>query len=749
MTELRFTNNSASRGGAIAITFLYCIPVEIPIFSATRCFYQFPSYRLEELPPTDVAIFFEMNNASEAGADFYGGLLDSCYLEVEGTEFNPPSGQPSFAAVVQGGERLKVSSDPIRVCVCEDGIANCIIESVDRRVFPGGMVEVFVVALGQRNGKVPALVQAEVAEGKDPQAQIARLQPIRNTCSSIKYTVLAEAENSTVTIQVYSRDGPCQRSVRNVRIVAEILLCPVGFEFSESERACVCDNRLVEEGFTTVCNISDQIIHRDGEFWMGFDSEKGLILFPHCPLDFCISEAIDVPIVNGNVQCDNNRSGLICGQCSDGFSLSLGSSKCMSCTNAYLALLIVFIVAGIALVIFLLVFKLTVSEGTMNALVFYANIVHANQAIFFSSGNRNFLRGFISWINLDLGIETCFYDGMDAYAKAWLQFAFPVYVKALVVVFITVGHFSPRVAKILGSNPVTVLATLFLLSYTKVLRAIIVPLSVAKLSLADSSKTVWFVDGNVEYFQGRHIPLFLFSVSVLLFIFLPYTFLLFFGQWIQQLKICRWMNGTRFRAFLDAYWAPYTPKHRYWTGLLLLLRCILFLVNALGNSRNDSGFNLVIICCVCLALFAVSSINGRIYKKWYLQVLEVSFILNLGVLAVASGYIIEVRRNETAETIVVSFSTGIAFVTFLGIVIFHSIKQLSKTEFWSRTMTYYMSIATQKKSGSKDAPGNAIGVSEPNSGIVTSSSLPAWSEVERFPPKAEFFQLREPFLDDV
>ena len=165
--------------------------------------------------------------------------------------------------------------------------------------------------------------------------------------------------------------------------------------------------------------------------------------------------------------------------------------------------------------------------------------------------------------------------------------------------------------------------------------------------------------------------------------------------------------------------------------------------------RNNSGFNLVIIGCVCLGLAVVSSINCRIYKKWYLQVLEASFILNLGVLAVASGYIIEVRRNETAETILVSFSAGIAFIEFIGIIIFHSVKQLSKTAFWSRTMTYYLSTTTQKDGGSKDALGNATGVSEPNSGNITSSSLPAWSEVELSPPKAEFFHLREPVLDDV
>ena len=34
---------------------------------------------------------------------------------------------------------------------------------------------------------------------------------------------------------------------------------------------------------------------------------------------------------------------------------------------------------------------------------------------------------FISLANLDLGIQTCFYNGMDDYAKMWLQLAFPFY----------------------------------------------------------------------------------------------------------------------------------------------------------------------------------------------------------------------------------------------------------------------------------------------------------------------------------
>ena len=58
------------------------------------------------------------------------------------------------------------------------------------------------------------------------------------------------------------------------------------------------------------------------------------------------------------------------------------------------------------------------SSSGLNGLIFYANIVRLSQAVFFSSNSNNsFLGWFIVWVNLDLGIEACFYNGMDAYAK--------------------------------------------------------------------------------------------------------------------------------------------------------------------------------------------------------------------------------------------------------------------------------------------------------------------------------------------
>ena len=147
----------------------------------------------------------------------------------------------------------------------------------------------------------------------------------------------------------------------------------------------------------------------------------------------------------------------------DGLSLSLGSSHCRPCSNDWITLLCVFAIAGITLVAFLLEFNFTVAVGTFNGLIFYANIFAANRAIFFPSDETKLLTVFIAWLNLDFGFETCFYDGMDGYAKTWLQLAFPLYVISLVFAIIIISDYSSKFAALFtGKNPIATLATLIL-----------------------------------------------------------------------------------------------------------------------------------------------------------------------------------------------------------------------------------------------------------------------------------------------
>ena len=353
---------------------------------------------------------------------------------------------------------------------------------------------------------------------------------------------------------------------------------------------------------------------------------------------------------------------------------------CLPCSDFYLFLLLPFAIMGLALVVFLLVCKLTVAVGTLSGLIFYANIVGANQSIFFPSGSTNPLTVFIAWINLDLGIETCFYDGMDTYAKTWLQFVFPIYIWTVIGLTIFISGCSHKISRILGSNPVAVLVTLILLSYTKILRTIISALSFTTLQYPNETQVVWWTDANIRYLEGKHIPLFVVGLLFFVLFFLPYTLLLLFGQWLlawSNMKILFWINNTKLKAFLDSYYSPYEERHRYWTGLLLVVRFALLLVFG-TNVFSEESENLLAISAASFGLLVWPWFIGTVYKNWYLGALEASFILNLGISAVATTYIQQAGGNQA---VIAYISTSIAFATFIAILLYHIDLQIKVSQF--------------------------------------------------------------------
>ena len=258
---------------------------------------------------------------------------------------------------------------------------------------------------------------------------------------------------------------------------------------------------------------------------------------------------------------------------------------------------------------------------------------------------------------------------MDAYSKTWLQFVFPVYIWVIVGLTILVSHFSRRFAKLLGNNPVSVLATLILLSYTKILRTLITVLYVTYLEYPTYKRWVWLQDANIDYLSGKHIPLFLAAVLIFLFLFLPYTLLLLFGQWLQalsHLRLFSWLNSTRLKAFMDSYHAPYKPKHRYWPGLLLMLRFALLIVFSLNPQQNTS-INLLAILVGTGFLVVWAWVSGGVYTNWCLDALEGSFALNLIILVGATYYVKLAKGNQLVAGYI---SVSVAFATFIGILMF-------------------------------------------------------------------------------
>ena len=105
----------------------------------------------------------------------------------------------------------------------------------------------------------------------------------------------------------------------------------------------------------------------------------------------------------------------MCGGCEDDFSRVFDSDTCKKCDNAWLAtIILLYAILGIVLVLILLILKFSVTMGTINGLIFFCNVMSINEQLFFNIeiSRFSFLRVFIPLINLDLGFEICFYNGI-------------------------------------------------------------------------------------------------------------------------------------------------------------------------------------------------------------------------------------------------------------------------------------------------------------------------------------------------
>ena len=673
---------------------------------------------------------FGNNSAMTAGGDVYG--IDLYRHQDQAT---------AFTSALAGNRSIDLTSDPRRVCDCSAPtcLANYIPQTISTvQTYPGRLFNLSLLAVGSLLNDstilsgVPSVVFAQLLPlhsdpGIIPSEMLA--QKTNRTCSRLQYKVSSTKSNEVMVLSVensinkipqnftsmwYQNDTVWKQLVESLLlsryltvpayVSVELLPCPVGFQLLSGE--CKCATFLTD--LVVHCSIDSKLIQPQPSVWilntsesLQRDSNHSFIYFAHrhCPYDFCnSSDGFEFSLEEPDAQCRHNRAGILCGQCKHGYSLTLGSLECKQCSNIYLLLLIPFAFAGILLILFLSLTDMTVAAGTINGLLFYANIVWENKATFFPpEASGGFLTVFIAWLNLDLGISTCFYDGLDSYVYTWLQFSFPIFIWFLAFSIILASRRLDFMNKICGRNIVQVLATLFLLSYTKLQRTITTSLSFTAISVSNGGKFYsWLLDGNILYLQGKHIALFLVSILFLLILFVPYTLSIALGPWLQtktQYRVFRWV--LELKPFFDAYFGPLKDKHRYWTGLLLLSRMIHTLVAAV-NILGDDSVNLLAVISLSLLLISVlwqpggiyklpGSVYkpqpGGVYKSLAFSLLDSFFLINLGILSASTLYI---KASSGSQYASVYVSTGLSFAVFCLILLSHCFVRISSLSPFSK-----------------------------------------------------------------
>ena len=664
----------------------------------TGCFFQDVSQNLE--------IHFGNNFANISGHNLFGGLLDRCTV-VSSTDPSmfESNGIARLEAIsnIDGSNLNTISSEPVRVCFCKDDIPDCSQQTYSIRVRRGDEFSIPVAAVDQVNQTVTATVQSSFRQLTLSASETVRR--IDSNCTDLEFQVSFPTVEETYDLNLYA-EGPCEdKGVSRFNVSVYVLRCSCGRGFNmqadiSTECVCQCDNRY--ETFSRYiqdnCDPNTNSVIRKGQFWLTYLDEyentsvSPYLFYPYCPLDYCQLPSeevlINLNLPNGSdAQCANNRGGLLCGSCLNNYSLSLGSSRCLECPpNWYILVVgitIAAVIAGIILVIMLLVLNITVAIGTINSIIFYANIINANRDTYFSQPNLTFVPVFISWLNLDIGFDTCFYQGMDTYAKTWLQLAFPTYIIFLVVLIIILCRFSSKFSNLLGKrNPVATLATLMLLSYTKYLQIIIISFSFAPLRYPSGTIINWHPDANIRYFERKHIALICVAIFIIIVCFV-YTILIFSWQWLirfSRSKLFKWTRNHKLHSFIDTYHTPNTAKHRYWTGLLLFVRVIIYIVAAFSLSAEPRITLLTTVVVTCFLFLYKTLLIVRVYKNWLLNAMESFVYFNIVSFTVFTWYTFDdsgSRYKGILQIVVAYISVGAIVILLLFVLAFHAYRYCS------------------------------------------------------------------------
>ena len=689
--SLTFYNNTAFKGGAIYSVSQYAEYCAIQ-FTTER---EYDEYNIGDI---DIAVTFISNSARIAGNSMYIRPLNMCSIRLSSTirNVNPSVVYDKvfeFRNSVENG-LLEISSTPIQICLCSEDLNNtnrsalkCDGDSIPRiDTFPGKTFSFSIVPIDESFNRVYSLVYNNPRH--EPSPNMTQLnwqlgygedivQAYGSNCTTFTFTLLSGyvGDSANGSIAMYPSE-----SIEGLFVPVIVFNCPPGFELVEGADTCSCPAFLEDRGVR--CNVSSGLVTRPGTSWIGIAEyienftvltaeDIDLGFSDHCPTRYC-NQSESMVNVSEDSLCLLGRTGVLCGQCRSGLSVTIGSPECHRCSNWWLFTLPLYALLGVAIVILLLLLQLTVAQGTINGLIFYANILSVSTYYLFGFKGAQWSLIFISFLNLELGFPVCLFDGLDDIIKAILSIAFPIYIWLIAIGLVYASRFSHRLAQLTSQSAVPVLATLIYITYYELLRFSVDGLAFSTIHRQkDSDDIVWYYDGNVGYLRDyKHVCLFCLVLIVVCAFILPYAILLTGIRFFSRFRII-----NKFRPLIDAYCAPYKDKYRFWFGLRIWVLVAIYILFA--GLRNTP--QILFLCqCIVLILFILAQVAVMPFKNVIINWLDLFFMTNALLLSLVALHGVSLGIQITS-----GLSVAAALVVFCCIVGYHAWKR------WKRVKVDY------------------------------------------------------------
>jgi len=622
-----------------------------------------------------------INNSSPLGSAIYGSAFSTCPWGQGNLAYQPeptPENGLKMIAFLNGLQPTIVFDPPITK-------GNNVINTNAKTIFsemrlstntttvmPGEEFNARLGSFDQLFQPIPLTIfsQLSLVEGNMPvegahvvigETDRYLLVGVTTNFTSVPVTVFGN-EDSNVTVTITSNEAIVEHHVS-----VYLTNCSKGFRFDSASHSCRC---VINETLPDVqCQTNGNITY-PVDAWIGEDGAGNFIMHD-CIIDYCLPGVTSLNLSSPNDQCRNNRGGILCGGCRHGYSRVFGTSRCMVCPNHnHLALIIVFAVWGILLVLTISFLGMTITDGYINGFIFYCNIVSIFLSDFLAFSHDeggSVVTPLVAFLNLDFGIETCFFNGMTQLDAVALNLIFPFYLAGILLAIVLLDKYCRRPNLFKDFNATHSFATILLLSYTSIVRTCIEILGVIQIDSPYLGNR-WSGDPNLKYFSSYHSFLFVLSIVLLIFL-VPFPLLLVAPRLIFKIKtLCK------LKPLTDAFIAPFALHRRSWLGFRLLVRLVIFIIAFLGIEYK------LISLTIILALLIVLQAYLKPFSTTIRNLVDLSVILNLTLLSIVALYLRPKNLQFHTEVHYATLGFVLVFgVEFILLFVYYILKAFSVT----------------------------------------------------------------------
>ena len=197
---VEFIGNSADNGGAVYVAddtnSGTCTSSSFKDYSkVTECFLQTPALKkLESFGHWIVTVLFDQNVARVSGESLYGGLLDRCTISPFANPTDPiqaVDGFTYFKFFIDQINIHEISSNPVQVCFCRNGLPDCRYQHPPVMVKKGEVFKIQLVAVDQVYHMISAYIRSSLSSTEGGLGEDQLLQFTNDNCTELSFQVFS------------------------------------------------------------------------------------------------------------------------------------------------------------------------------------------------------------------------------------------------------------------------------------------------------------------------------------------------------------------------------------------------------------------------------------------------------------------------------------------------------------------------------------------------------------------------------